>query len=168
MESQEIIQMTQKELVSFREQEAKRIGYICPICEKKREYCDFVVDHQHKSKTETNGVNGAGMVRGVICFKCNSTEGRMLSKFKMSGLAREVNFSDFLRGLADYLEEPNTNFIHPNEKPKAPKLKKRPFNKLSKLYSIDNPKKKPLEFPKSGKMTKLLQSLSELYKIELI
>lgn len=163
----EIEQMTQKDLIEFREHHAHKNNLICPICKKKRNLGDFVVDHQHKSKSEINGENGAGMVRGVICFMCNSTEGRMLSKFKMSGLNRNVEFVDYLRSLADYLDQPTTQFIHPSEKPKEPKLMKRPFAKIAKAYSLEFPKKKPLEYPKTGKATKLIKELSEKYDIPL-
>lgn len=163
----EIVQMSQKELVEFRISEAEKLGHVCPICEIKRNKDDFVVDHQHKTKNEVNGENGAGLVRGVICFMCNSTEGRMLSKFKMSGLNRNVDFPSFLRSLADYLEQDNTHYIHPSEKEKEPKLLKRPFNKIAKLYAEEFPKKKKLEYPKSGKATKLIKELSEKYDVPL-
>lgn len=162
----ELIQMTDKMLKEYRAEESKKQKSICPVCKKKRMDCEWTVDHQHKKKDDENGVNGNGMVRGVICFMCNSTEGRMLSKFKMSGLAAQISYVDYLRNLADYLDQPVTNYIHPSEKPKAPKLSKQAFNKIKKLYAADFPKKKLLEFPKSGKATKLIKQLAEDYKID--
>lgn len=162
-----IEQMDSKRLVEYRESEVIALDGICPICKNKRDSSDWTVDHQHKTKSEINGVNGAGMVRGVICFKCNSTEGRMLSAYKRSGLRHEINFTDFLRNLADYLDKPTTHYIHPSEKPKEPILKKRPFNKIAKAYAIEYPKKKKLEYPKSKKATKLIKELSLRYGIPL-
>lgn len=161
----ELIQMNASMLKEYREIEAEKMGYVCPICKKKRNPDDFVVDHQHMTKAETLGENGAGLVRGAICFMCNSTEGRMLSKFKMSGLNRDTDFAEFLRSLADYLDKGTTHYIHPNEKPKTPKLGKRVFNKLNKLYIAKYPKRKALEYPKSGKVTKQIQFLLEEFEL---
>ena len=160
-------QMEHKELKPFREAEVHKIGHICPICKIKREKHEFVVDHQHKTKVEVNGVNGAGMIRGIICFKCNATEGKMLSRFKRSGLNGEVPFTDFLRELADYLDQDVTDIIHPTEKPKVKKLMKRPFNKLKKLHDDKYPRRKKLEYPKSCKPTKLIKDLSVEFNIEI-
>lgn len=162
----ELVQMTDVMLKEFRTTQAIGFGHICPICKVKRNPEDFVVDHQHKTKTEINGVDGAGLVRGTICFMCNSTEGRMLSKFKMSGLKRSISFQDYLRSLADYLDQPNTHYIHPREKPPAKKLGKRLFNKVNKLHSIKYPKRKALVYPKSGKLTKLFEELIKEFKID--
>lgn len=163
----EIIQMMDKELKPFREHKAKEQNHICPICVKPREPHEFVVDHQHKTKGERNGHNGAGMVRGVICFMCNATEGRMLAKFKRSGLNKDVDFVDYLRALADYLDQPTTHYIHPLEKVKEPKLMKRPFNKIKKLHDEKYPRRKKLEYPKSGKATKLIKELAEEFDIDI-
>lgn len=159
--------MQDKELKPFREAKVLELDHICPICKNKREKHEFVVDHKHKTKTETNGVNGAGMIRGVICFKCNSAEGRMLSKFKRSGLHKDTDFADFLRTLADYLELETTNLIHPTEKVKVKPLMKRPFNKIKKLHDIKYPRRKKLEYPKSGKPTKMIVDLAKEFDIEL-
>ena len=162
-----LVQMEQKDLKPFRESKALEQRLVCPICERERLLQEFVVDHQHKTKTERNGIDGAGMVRGVICFMCNSTEGRMLSYFKRSGLNKQVSFSDYLRGLADYLERPTTNLIHPNEKPKEKKLMKRSFNKIKKFHDAKFPKRKGLEYPKSGKIIKIIEELAEEMGLEL-
>lgn len=163
----EIVQLESKDLKDFREKIAKEQDLVCPICKQKRELEEFVVDHQHKTKGEKNGVNGAGMVRGVICFMCNSTEGRMLAKFKRSGLSKDITFQEYLRALADYLDTSTTNYIHPSEKPKERKLMKRPFNKIKKLHDAKYPRRKPLEYPKSGKPTKVIRELAEEFGIEL-
>jgi len=163
----EIVQLESKDLKPYREKVALEQDLICPICKNKRDLKDFVVDHQHKTKNEQNGINGAGMVRGVICFMCNSTEGRMLSYFKRSGLNKDTSFSEYLRELASYLEQEPTNMIHPTEKVKEKKLMKRPFNKIKKLHDAKYPKRKKLEYPKSGKPTKVIRDLSEEFGIPL-
>jgi len=162
-----IEQMEAKDLKSFRENLAQEQKLVCPICNKKRLLQEFVVDHQHKTKSEKNGENGAGLIRGVICFMCNSTEGRMLAKFKRSGLNGQITFQEYLRSLADYLDAPTTNLIHPNEKVKEKKLMKRPFNKIKKLHDAKYPRRKGLEYPKSGKATKLIKELAEEFNIDL-
>jgi hypothetical protein len=167
MQTIEIEQLEAKDLKAFRESLAKEQQMVCPICNLEREMKDFVVDHQHKTKGEKNGHNGAGMVRGVICFMCNSTEGRMLAKFKRSGLNKDISFVDYLRNLVKYLEQPTTNLIHPNEKVKEKKLMKRPFNKIKKLHDQKYPRRKPLEYPKSGKPTKVIKELAEEFEIDL-
>jgi hypothetical protein len=163
----ELRQLESKDLKPYREKLALEQELVCPICKNKRELKDFVVDHQHKTKSEKNGMNGAGLVRGVICFMCNSTEGRMLSYFKRSGLNKDTDFSQYLRALADYLDQGTTNLIHPTEKEKVKPLMKRPFNKIKKLYEAKYPKRKSLEYPKSGKPTKLIEELAAEFEIEL-
>ena len=162
----EMVQMTEKMLKEYRAEVSKQQKSVCPVCKKKRMDNEWTVDHQHKAKDAENGINGNGMVRGVICFMCNSTEGRILSRYKRSGLAAQISYSDFLRNLADYLDQPVTHYIHPSEKPKEPKLSKAAFKKIQKLYAIDFPKKKLLDFPKSGKASKLIKELALKYKIE--
>ena len=167
METMEIEQMEAKDLRQFREDLAHNQELKCPICTLTRELGDFVVDHQHKTKGEKNGHRGAGMIRGVICFMCNATEGRMLAKFKRSGLNKDIAFQDYLRALADYLDTPVTNLLHPNEKVKEPKLMKRPFNKIKKIHDEKFPKRKKLVYPKSGKATKIIKELAEEFNISL-
>ena len=71
-----------------------------------------------------------------------------------------------LRKLADYLEQNPTNLIHPRELPKAKKLGKRKFQKIAKAYAEEFPKRKPLEYPKTGKITKKIQELADKYGLE--
>jgi hypothetical protein len=90
-----------------------------------------------------------------------------LAKFKRSGLNKDISFIDYLRNLVKYLEQPTTNLIHPNEKVKEKKLMKRPFNKIKKLHDQKYPRRKPLEYPKSGKPTKVIKELAEEFDIDL-
>ncbi len=68
-----------------------------------------------------------------------------------------------LKELINYYEKGTLDLIHPTEKPKAPKVSKRNYNKLIKLY---NGRRKPPEYPKSGKLTIGLRALFEEYGIE--
>ena len=66
-----------------------------------------------------------------------------------------------LRSLADYLEREPTEYIHPREIPKEPKIGKREFTKLNKYYKGKYPNRKPLEYPSSGKWTNVLKELAD-------
>jgi len=147
-------QLKQKDLKELRERLYKEQKGICPICKTQIRLDEAVVDHQHKTLKERAGVNGAGLIRGVLCLRCNSVEGGMVNKYKRYGVYLK-DYVQFLRNLADYLEQEPLPYIHPTEAPKIPKVGKRDFNKLLKLYKIKYPKrKKGLTYPKSGKMSK--------------
>ncbi len=157
-------QLKQKELKPLREKMYIEQDGICPICKTKIRLDEAVVDHQHKTLKEQAGVNGAGLVRGVLCARCNSVEGGMINKYKRYGIYL-TDYTQFLRNLADYLDQDNLPLIHPSEAPKIPTLGKRNFNKLSKLYKIKYPKRKELIYPKSGKLTKKWIELFEEFEI---
>ena len=122
-----------------------------------------VLDHKHKLfKDQPLGEDGAGLCRGVIHRSINSWEGRVVNSWRRLGLHKmNKTLPELLRGLADYLEREPTEYIHPSEVPKEPKLGKREFKQLAKIYSEKYPNRKPLEFPKSGKWTKELLELKE-------
>ncbi|MCK5536490.1 MAG: hypothetical protein KAI79_06665 [Bacteroidales bacterium] len=161
-----LIQMEQKELKEYREAIVEEINNRCPICTNTYDKSEFVVDHQHKTKSEEIGKDGAGLIRGVICRYCNSFEGKALGAFVRLGLKnRNADLPELLIQLGKYLKQENTKYIHPNEKPKAPKLGKRIFNRVNKEYKIRNPKKKPLIYPKSGNITKQFNELIKLYNL---
>lgn len=128
---------------------------------------EAVIDHQHKLfKDQPLGENGAGLIRGVLDFRVNSWEGKVFNAFRRYGLHKfNLSLPQMLRALADYLERPKTNLVHPSEVPKAKKLGKKVFKQISQQYSLDKPKAKPLEYPKSGKVTKKLEDLAKKYNI---
>ena len=126
-----------------------------------------VLDHQHKTKKEVIGEEGAGLIRGVLDYRANAWEGKVNNSFIRCGLHKITDLPSALRNLADYLEQDNYNYIHPNEKEKVKKLMKRPFNKIKKLHDIKYPKRKGLEYPKSGKPTKIIIELSKEFSIEI-
>lgn len=138
---------------------------ICPLCENEVKFP--TLDHFHSKRH-----NGDGKIRGVLCNNCNRLIGVIENKSLMNG----ISFSDlpnFLRKCADYAEKEHYHYIHPSEKPKEPKLSKRNYNKLKKLYNNEefipkrkNQKKKPmLPYPKSGKITKGLEVLYKRFEI---
>ena len=160
-----LIQLETREIKEFREKLNKVQKNICPITKKPIQIGNHVLDHQHMTKKEVLGENGAGLIRGVLDFRANSWEGKVVNSFKRYGLNKEVDLIDALRNLAEYLEQDNLPYIHPNEKPKVKKLLKRPFNKIKKMYSEKYPKRKVLEYPKSGKATKLIIELSKEFDV---
>lgn len=150
----ELIQLKHSDLPILKKKLHKKQKKKCPILKKKFKLKEMVVDHQHKRISDEIGLNGGGLVRGVIQFQANSLEGKITNAYKRYGLKKHIDLPSFLRNLADYLERKNLHYIHPNEKAKAKKLGKRVFGKLSKLYSEKYPKRKPLLFPKKPKRAK--------------
>lgn len=143
---------------------------VCPLLNIEVSIDKMVIDHIHKLKSESPSEQ-KGTVRNAIEFRANAMEGKITNNWKRYFGADEskhpISLPDFLRNLANYLEKgayinkEGDYFIHPSEVVKEPKLGKRDFNKISKLYSEKYPKKKPLEFPKSGKWTKQLLELKD-------
>jgi len=157
-------QLKQKELKDLREKLYAEQKGICPLCKTKIRLDEAVIDHQHKTLKEEIGADGAGLVRGVLCHRCNTVEGGMINKFRRYGIYLK-DYTQFLRNLADYLDQEPLPYIHPTEAPKIPKLGKRDFNKLLKLYKAKYPRrKKGLTYPKSGKLTKKWIDLLEEFK----
>jgi len=135
-------------------------NYICPICNEVIEYNNVVLDHQHKTyKDQEIGEDGAGLVRGILCRNCNSFEGKVSNSFRRLGLHKKTDISTVLRGLADYLEQDNLEYVHPREVPKPKKLKKSSYNKLVKISTVKVPKY-------TRNYTKALEKLFIRFKIE--
>ncbi|RLD40771.1 MAG: hypothetical protein DRI86_14650 [Bacteroidetes bacterium] len=127
-------------------------------------YEDSVVDHKHRmNKRQILGDNDGGLIRQILDFRINSFEGKVVNAYHRYGLSKMgTPLPDLLRKLADYLEAPTTNIIHPTEKPKALVIGKRQFNKLNKLYHTKYPKRKVLAYPHKGKIGKgVLEFLDE-------
>lgn len=84
-----------------------------------------------------------------------------------------IKLSDYLRNLADYLDNgayvetydnDNVYYVHPTEVPKPKMIKKSCYNKLAKVCSIKD--KLPI-FKDKMKLTKKLESLFKKYNIEI-
>lgn len=154
-------ELTWKQLKELRKSLWNEQNKKCAILRTKLKYEDATLDHQHKKKGEVIGKNGAGLVRGVLDFRVNSFEGKVNYWYKRLGLDKLIELPKLLRNLADYLEKPALNYVHPSErKKKATKLGKREYNKLCKYYFKIYPNRKKLpKFPKSGKRTKEFESM---------
>lgn len=136
--------------------------YRCAICGKPLTLEEACLDHQHKyRKTDVNGVNGNGLVRGVLCREDNCLEGKIFNN-SARFLKQPTNEQriEWLEKLIEYYKKEPYPYVHPSEVEKPKQLSKRNFNKLNKLCDGK------LEFPKSGKMTKQLQKLYEKFNIE--
>jgi hypothetical protein len=128
---------------------------ICPILKREIEYKKAVFDHKHRTKTETIGEKGKGLLRGVIHFQANIIEGKIVKLYKRYGLHKFIALPELLRNIADYIENPpmKPEYIHPNERSKPKKLGKRDFNRICKYYFQIYPKRRKLPvYPESGRM----------------
>ena len=163
----ELKQLKHSEVKDLKAEILATQGFKCAICGKPLTVDEAVLDHQHKfRKSDPNGVNGNGLIRGVLCNFCNPLEGKIfnnLSRYKQ--IKTDEERIHWLEQLIQYYKKPKYNYIHPTEAVKEPTVSKRNFNKLKKAYSELNPKKKPLEYPKSGKLTKPLKALFEQFGI---
>lgn len=124
----------------------KEQGEVCPIVGKKFPLSDMVLDHKHKKKSDPMGKDGKGLVRGLIYKGANRIEGPLASGYARFGLSQHITLPEFLRRLADYLENPplGQQYIHPTEvsKTKLPRLNKNDFNLVVKYWSKIKPKSK--------------------------
>ena len=158
-------QLKSSEISTIREDILQEQGGCCALCKKPiTAESGYSLDHQHKKKSEENGPDGAGLVRGVLCRSCNVWEGKIWNNTLRYRQPESVQDRvDMLKSLIEYYEKDNYPLIHPNEKPKEPNVSKKNYNKLKKLYTG---KKKFPEYPKSGKLTIHLMKLFEEYEIE--
>ena len=167
--------MKSKDIKILKEKLHEENNGICPLLGIEIPSDKMALDHIHKLKSEAPSEQ-KGTIRNAIEFRANSMEGKITNNWKRYFGADEskhpISLPDFLRNLADYLEDgaycdsEGNYYVHPNEVPKESKLGKRVFNKISKLYSIKYPQRKPLEFPKLGKWTKQLKELNEEFEID--
>jgi Recombination endonuclease VII len=159
----EYIQLRQKDIPVYRERIAEEQNFVCAICIGPL-VSGASLDHQHKTKAETIGVNGAGLIRGVLCRDCNVFEGKIWNNSKRFGKFDDL--PQFLRNLADYLEKDNYPYIHPREAPQVQKVSKRQYNKLVKAYSDQTALKAKLPpFPGKRKPSQKLLSLFTRFNI---
>lgn len=165
------IKLTNKEFKALRKKQWLNQNKRCPILNQVIHYSEAVFDHKHKTKKEPIGVDGKGLLRGVIHNQANIMEGKITNTYKRYGLNKFIPLPELLRRIADYLEDPpmKQKYIHPKELPKKERLKKSDFNKICKYYFEIYPKSKILpKYLKNQKMTKrfqlLLQKACELHE----
>lgn len=155
-ENKELTQLKQSELKGFREKHHKEQDEICPLLKIKISSDKMAVDHRHKLKSELPDVNGKGLIRGVIEFRANAIEGKISNAWKRyfghDESNHPISLPDYLRNLADYLENPpldHLKIIHPKERIREEKFSKRDYNKIKKYYFDLFPRKKTIpHYPK--------------------
>jgi len=160
------IEMKQKDIIILRAQILKDQNGCCALCgEPITEKSGISLDHQHGKKSEINGEDGKGLIRGVLCRGCNVEEGKIWNSMNRYLQPENVqNRIEWLESLIEYYKTPNYNRIHPSEVPKNPKFTKRCYLKLKKEYLLSSKRGK---FPNyTGKLTKPLTKLFELFKIK--
>lgn len=109
----------QKELKKYRE---KNKPTFCPLLDHKTK--DWVVDHCHTG----------GTIRGVVSSEGNALLGRIENAYKRLSInARTVGLPQALRNMAKYLEQPQSNELHPEG---FRQLYKR-FSRLDKGTQLD-------------------------------
>jgi hypothetical protein len=138
----------------------------CSICLKKIQEESGSLDHQHKLKSKPSGPDGDGLIRGVLDRSCNSWEGSIWNNTTRYRQPKNVQDRiNMLEELINFYKMGTYDIIHPTEKPKEQKVSKRNYNKMNKIYSKENKKRKFPEYPKTSKLTLGLKILFEEYNI---
>ena len=154
-----LIQLTQASAKELRLKLYDDQNGICPLLGIKIPVEDSALDHKHKRKADPCGPNGDGLVRGMLSFRSNSLEGKITNawrrQFGYDESKQPITLSNFLRNLANYLENPPCEqiYVHPSEKIKKPKIPLSKFNLIKKYWKEVYPNRKLPTFPKSGKIT---------------
>ena len=154
-------QINQKDLKKIRAFFHKKQDEICPILKMKFPIEDMVCDHQHhKNSINLGKPEEAGLIRGIIQRQANSIEGRISGAFIRMGLHKfDITLPEFLRNLADFIENPpltHLKYIHPSEKPKPKRLKKNyPNRKIPSCFVYNTQDRR-------GK--KLTKTIEKFYK----
>lgn len=145
----------------------------CPILKQSFEIDAYVIDHAHtKAKEDPNELDGKGFCRGAIHNCANVVEGKILKDFTRYGLGKFISVPDFLRNLADYLENNRFHtdtdiYIHPTEKPLKQRLSKNSYNTLVKTINSSGKKIKiPPFIDKRGNFNKKLEKLYTDFGLE--
>lgn len=153
-------QINQKDLKKIRKFFHKKQNGICPILKMKFPVEDMVCDHSHTSNAKNlNKPEEAGLIRGIIHRQANTIEGKVTNSFIRTGLHKfDITLPEFLRNLADFIENPpmiHLQYKHPTEKSKIKRLKKTSITKLEKLFVKNYPNRKiPSCFEYKGKDVK--------------
>lgn len=145
----------------------------CPVLNIERPLEKMALDHAHKTKSEEYSET-KGVIRTALDFRVNAVLGKLENSIKRTGLDKDENFDivQFLKNAAKYFEEGaykdenDFYYIHPSEVTKEPKISKKNYNKLKKIYMLSGAKKQFPEYPTSGKLTKPLKELFDKFQIE--
>ena len=164
MSNNDIVQLEAKDVAATRDRILGAQGGCCAICgDKISVKSGACLDHQHKLKKDVPGIDGGGLVRGVLCRSCNTWEGKVwnsATRFKKpSSVAERIKL---VESLLAYYESGTWPLIHPREKPREPNVSKSQYNKLKKLYGG---KKVFPPYPASKKLGKRLGELFSEYGV---
>lgn len=172
--------MSQSEIKKLKEKIWNSNNRKCPLLEIDLPLDKAVLDHKHKLKSEEVDKE-KGCVRNCLDFRSNVLEGKIVNAFKRYFGSDEskhpISLPNFLRNLADYLEEGSyvdiadngeteIYFVHPNEVPKRKKLGKREQNKIKKYYLELYPRRKKIpEFKYyNDEVIRILEDIQDLEK----
>lgn len=135
----------QKDIINIKKELHTLQNGICPLLDKPIELSKMVVDHRHKTKAQIPTLeNGLGFIRGALEFRANAFEGKVWNFYKRLGLDNEIEFSELLRNLADFHDNPTCldPILHYTEVPKREKVKISEYNRVKKYYLDIFPRKK--------------------------
>lgn len=103
---QERIKLKHREIAACRDSLLEQQDYRCRLCDDYIED-DAVLDHDHRT----------GVVRGVLHRGCNSMLGRIERNMAISKLSM-IRFIKFTEQITDYMQNTDSNYIHPTFKTK--------------------------------------------------
>ena len=76
MQSTGLTQLKSKDITETRNKILLEQKGLCALCDQKiTEKTGTSLDHQHRTKDSIIGENGGGLIRGVLCRRCNVFEG---------------------------------------------------------------------------------------------
>lgn len=146
---QTYIQLKRSDTAKYRFKLLVEQDYKCVICQDdlRQNKSSACLDHQHRiRRSDPIGLNGAGLVRGVLCRGCNRLDGIVIRGAQRC--KKSQNLPTILRSLANYLEKPNYPWIHPTEAPRPEPVSKRQYNKLKKIMKQKG-LGSPMAYPKT-------------------
>lgn len=169
-------EITSSELGVVRAILLEQQGSKCAICQvtlDPKDPTNCHVDHQHLFKSEELGVNGAGLIRGVLCRDCNALEGKIwnaIHRFQKTDLEDPVGSrSAWVSNLLAYWNSNHSRqerILHPKER-RIERLQKSEYNRLIKVYKLlttsykkDGTLKEPPKF--TGRWSPALKKLKEI------
>ena len=99
--------ITSGKINEVRQELLENQNFKCSMCDedlKDEDNTNRHVDHNHDS----------GMIRGVLCRRCNLLEGTLYYRFRRSGhVGKETDYIWWLEKHLAYLKKPETQYEHP-------------------------------------------------------